>query len=254
VKIQVLADLHNEFEVRAIARTDADVVVLAGDTDIGAEGIEWVAKQFPDCPVVFVAGNHEFYGRELGITLTQIRAAAHGTNVHVLENDAFVVQNVRLLGCTLWTDFDLFGADASERDCMREAEQALNDYRVIRIGPTVRRLRAADTRALHVESRSWLEAQLATAHDGPTVIVTHHAPSARSSPAIYARELTSAAFSSNLEGLMLSYQPGLWIHGHTHHCVDYLIAATRIVSNQRGYPNEQVPGFRDDLVIEVGDG
>ena len=251
MKIQILSDVHNEFEVYAIPRTDAGVVVLAGDMGSGSRGVDLAAKQIPDRPVVFVVGNHEFYGRELAATMAEIRRAAQGTNVHVLENDSFLYGGIRFLGCSLWTDFCLFGAGRQRLASMRAAESLLNDYRKISIDPGARRLGAEDTLAFHMESRRWLEERLSERYAGPTVVVTHHAPSPMSLQARYATDPASAAFASDLESLIQTRQPALWIHGHTHHCVDYRIGATRILSNQRGYPHELASGFNGSLVVEV---
>jgi Icc-related predicted phosphoesterase len=84
-----------------------------------------------------------------------------------------------------------------------------------------------------------------------TVIVTHHAPSSRSIPSQHAGDIISAAFASDLEPLVRASRVPLWIHGHTHHNVDYKIGATRIYSNQRGYPDERLARFEPEKIIEI---
>ena len=83
----------------------------------------------------------------------------------------------------------------------------------------------------------------------PTVIVTHHAPSLRSISPVFDQDLLNAAFASALDEMVAASEVPLWVHGHTHHCVDYRIGNTRVVSNQRGYPQEAVPGFNPRLVL-----
>jgi Icc-related predicted phosphoesterase len=100
------------------------------------------------------------------------------------------------------------------------------------------RLLPSDTLAFHEAAVAWLDRTLAEPHNGPTVVVTHHAPSPRSVPHFYRGSLLSPAFNSNLEPLIRRYQPELWVHGHTHWSVDYAIGRTRLYSNQKGYPGE----------------
>ena len=109
MKIHVLSDLHTEFAPFHPPETDADVVVLAGDVGVGTRGVPMIREWFPDRPVVYVAGNHEFYREAIPRLSEKIAGAAEGTRVHYLENRAVVIGGVRFLGCTLWTDFDVFG-------------------------------------------------------------------------------------------------------------------------------------------------
>ena len=124
MKIHVLSDLHTEFAAFAPPRTEADVIVLAGDIGVGAEGIEWAAGTFPDRPVVYVTGNHEYYGHDIGLA-ADLRDAAPD-NVRVLENAAIEIDGVRFLGSTLWTDFDFYG-EAESADARRFAQNTICD-------------------------------------------------------------------------------------------------------------------------------
>lgn len=108
MKLYVLSDLHLEFSTFEPFKTDADVVVLAGDIGKGTSGIEWARNAFPDKEIVYVPGNHEFYGTQRPETLAGMRIAAQKNGVHLLDKDELVIGNVHFLGCTLWTDFLLF--------------------------------------------------------------------------------------------------------------------------------------------------
>jgi predicted phosphodiesterase len=251
VKVLVLSDLHTEFAPFRPRATDADVVVLAGDIGTKLSGIEMALAEFSDRPVIYVAGNHEYYGAALPRLTEKMRARAAGSNVHFLENEAVVIDGVRFLGCTLWTDFALFGVD--ERfTCLGEAETQMTDYLRIRRSPTFRRLRPHDTCILHGGSRRWLEGELVAAFDGPTIVVTHHAPSLASIPEAFRDDMLSAAYASDLSEWMLGKPIDLWIHGHTHNRLDYVVSGIRVVSNQRGYIDELVVGFDPGFVVEVG--
>lgn len=251
MRIHVVSDLHTEFAPFATPEVEADVTVVAGDAAPGLGALRVVRTVAAGRPAIFVAGNHEFYRHAAPQLTKKLREAAEGTAVRVLENDAIILGGVRFLGCTLWTDFDLFG-DARRMEVARAAGAAMNDFRLIRRSPEFRRFRPGDARQLHKGSLAWLRRTLDEPFDGPTVVVTHHAPSPRSVRPEFRGDPVTAAYASDLEQLMDGAQVALWLHGHTHRCVDYEINGTRIVANQRGYPNEAVAGFRPDFVVEVG--
>jgi hypothetical protein len=248
VKLHVLSDLHLEFAPFTPAATDANVVVLAGDIGVGAQGLDWILAHFTAQPVVYVLGNHEFYREATPSLIQRLRGRCQGTNVHLLENDRVDIAGVSFLGCTLWTDFQLGGqAEIAEL----EADSAMNDFRLIRVSPKFRRLRARDTRRFHEASRRWLEAELSAVDRARTVVVTHHAPSPRLNQPRFAGQLLNAAFASDMESFIASSGVPLWVCGHTHWCADFRCGATRVLANQRGYPGEEAGSFRHDLVVEV---
>lgn len=132
MKIHLLSDLHTEFAPFDPPRTDADVVVLAGDTSRGTEGIALARAWFPGLPVLYVAGNHEYYGESFPRLNHKLRAAADEAGVLFMENREVVLGGVRFLGCTLWTDFELFGG---RQESMAAAQAVMNDFRLIRVDP-----------------------------------------------------------------------------------------------------------------------
>jgi len=127
----------------------------------------------------------------------------------------------------------------------------MSDYSIVRNSAANRKLRARDTIAVHKESVAWLKTELSKGDAASTVIVTHHAPSLRSQPSYYAESTLSAAFASNLDYLVEKSRVPLWIHGHTHHNVDYKIGSTRVLTNQHGYPDEPCDGFNPSFVIQL---
>ena len=249
-KLSILSDLHLEFGVADLAQTDAEVVVLAGDVAPGLQGLQAALTRFDGRPVIYVAGNHEYYHQSVPELTDRLRSESEGSHVSFLENREVVARGIRFLGCTLWTDFDLFGPQLREISLMMAGE-IMNDYRVIRSSVEPRNFRPADSRLLHLESRAWLEQALQRPFDGPTVVVTHHAPSIRSIRWYDQDDPVVAAYASNLETLMDGAKIALWIHGHTHHSVDYLVNGTRVLSNQRGYPDQRHTGFQPSLTVEL---
>ena len=245
MRIHLLSDLHNEFSPFVPEPLDCDLVILAGDIDLKSRGVEW-AKQAFSVPVLYVPGNHEFYGGHLTHTLENLRAAQDDL-VRVLDRDEVVIAGVRFLGAIMWTDF---AATGNPHIAAFSAQNALNDFRQI-CAENYRRIRPADLIAQSVETKDWLRDRLAESFDGPTVVITHHAPTLRSlqdNP--HAGTHLDAAFANRWDDLMGGDQVALWVHGHSHTAVDYDVAGTRVVSNPRGYPGEET-GFCPDWVIEV---
>ena len=253
MKLQILSDLHLEYRRHlVIPHTDADVVILAGDIDVGTDGIRWAARTFSQ-EVVYVPGNHEFYGSDAEALLQKLKAEARRSGkVHLLSDEAWVYRGVRFLGTTLWTDFCLFGEEMRHQ-AMIHSEKAMKDFQVIRKGS--RRIKAEDWLAWHAKSRVWLTGALGEPFAGPTVVISHHFPSKRSVETRYANALLSAAFGSDLEKLLESRRADLWVHGHAHASLHYTVDRTEVVCNPRGYPlitgQWENPSFRGDLTITL---
>jgi predicted phosphodiesterase len=248
--LHVLSDLHLEQQPFTPPDVEVDVVVLAGDVHGGTRGIEWAREWAGGRPVLYVAGNHEFYGHALPGLIDQLRVAASGSPIHVLENDEVAINGVRFLGCTLWSDFDFDGIDR-RTESMRVCERVVNDYELIEFGPRGRALAPRDTRMLHLSSRRWLEQRLSEPHAGPTVVVTHHAPLIRGGPAQPLLRAVAGAFASDVTELMGSERAALWIFGHTHRAADLEVRGTRVLSNPRGYSHQPVAGFDPACVVEL---
>lgn len=144
MKLLILSDLHLELggAYAVPADLDFDVVVLAGDIHCpGSKAVRWAQKEstFGGRPVVLVAGNHEFYGRELRSELDEMKKAAARSNVHVLDREHLDLDGVRFVGCTLWTDFQLpvqqpgGGSDVDLDRALLDARERMNDYRQIKL-------------------------------------------------------------------------------------------------------------------------
>ena len=245
MRIQFYSDLHLEVEPFAPADTGADLVVLAGDIHNGATGIEWAGACFR-VPVLYLAGNHEYYEGEFDAVQAALADAAARTGVLLLDCTERRFGEVRFLGCTLWADYSL--APAGERPRVIENSRTRNpDYALIRHGD--RNFAPEDSIALCARHRRWLEARLDEAFAGSTVVITHFAPHPLSIAPAYANHPANPAFVVDLDSMM--GRAALWIHGHTHTRFDYRVRGTRVVCNPRGYPGEPT-GFQPDWTIDLG--
>src|SRR6266851_1461751 len=244
MRIRIYSDLHLEFAPFVPPANDADAIVLAGDIANGAAGIEWAGKTFAQ-PVLYLAGNHEYYEGEFEAVQQAMGAAAREFAVALLDCSEAVIDGVRFLGCTLWTDYSL--VPQAERPTVIEAARKLNpDYQLIRYGS--RAFAPEDAIALCARHRAWLAAKLAEPFAGKTVVVTHFAPHPLSIARAYDGHPANPGFVLDLTEMM--GRAALWIHGHTHTFFDYRVRGTRVVCNPRGYPGEPT-GFRPDLIVEV---
>jgi len=251
MRIRVLSDLHLEFQDWKPPPARADVVVLAGDIHSGANGIIWARKHFADAPIVYVPGNHEFYGNEMGAVLQELRRVAAAQDVQLLDGDSVTIHGVRFLGAILWTDFALYGSDAPTIErALGYAEEVMADFRLIRLRGSGL-LSPQDTRDIHQRQTAFLAQQIAQPFDGATVVVTHHLPHVKSVHPKYQGDRLNPAFVSDLSALVRE-PVKLWIHGHTHESMDYEIKGTRVVCNPRGYlPQEPNPAFVANLIVSV---
>jgi Icc-related predicted phosphoesterase len=218
---------------------------------MGLLGIEWARRAFPLCPVVYVPGNHEFYGENLPDLREELFAYGRRLGVDVLDGRSVVIGGVRFLGTTLWTDFALYGTDQrSIERAMVSAKASMCDFQLIRCRKN-RAFRPADARAIHLEHIRWLRTRLADDFVGSTIVVTHHLPLRQSIHPKYGSSPLNPSFASDL-GELMGPPVSIWIHGHTHESFNYEANGTRVVCNPRGYlPMEPNPEFDPVLTLQV---
>lgn len=242
MRINYFSDVHLEFGEQTLPETDADIIVAAGDIGVFTQGMDWLKAI--DKPVVYVAGNHEFYGREYGEVMRTLKEQCLGSKIHFLEKDQYVFHGVRFLGCTLWTDLFLDGDEKAQA-----IGKTLNDFRKIRFNGLS--FNQNHFSSLHREARAWLEKQLAIPYPGKTVVVTHHAPTEWSwieTP----NALKKMAYCNDLKWLFHEYEIAAWFHGHVHNMGDYRIADARILSNTRGYVGRRtVAAFDVNKTVDI---
>lgn len=253
MKLGIVSDLHLSRAPQRVPANDADVYVLAGDIGRPEPAIAWARSLAR--PVLYVPGNHEFYGGSLPGVLDTLRSLAAGTQVRILDNEAVQLGGIRFLGSTLWSDFLLDGEREGREVAVREALATMHDFRRIHLDEGRQALFSPlDAAALCHRNAAWIAAQLRQPFDGPTVVITHHAPSARSIAPRFLGSPLNASFASHLDHLLEGRAVACWIHGHMHHSVDYVLRGTRVVCNPRGYATEagnENAAFDIDLSIDV---
>jgi predicted phosphodiesterase len=252
MKIQFCSDLHLEMNRSNyhLNKTNADVIVLAGDIHVGTDAIKFAAQESAaqNKSVVIVAGNHEFYGHDYHQMLNKMReAASHHPLVYFLENDDVIIDNTRFIGCTLWTDY--LGVNPEHQAInMAYCGRLLRDHLVIRYKD--KNFTPKDALTLCLSSKDYLDRELDASFSGKTVVVTHHGPSLKCQHKQYRFSEISTAFISDLDSLVR--KADLWIYGHTHSNLDAMVGDCQLVSNQLGYSSEGIPvPFRANWVVEL---
>lgn len=253
MKLNILSDLHLNMALLAAPKNDADVVILAGDIARPQEALRWAQSLAK--PVLYVLGNHEFYGSTITGTAAEFKTLCAGTAVYLLDTDEIILAGVRFLGATLWTDFMLFGEGAKRAAAISQACRVMRDFDKIRTDDATHALfTPADSVALFRAHSQWLDAKLSEPFAGPTVVITHHAPSAKSIHPRFAESLINTCFVSDAEHLVRGNRAQLWVHGHTHDSFDYWLDGTRVICNPRGYAKSGInenARFDPNLVIKI---
>jgi len=261
MRIWILSDLHIEqskWDIPSPA-PDYDVLIAAGDihTPLSA-GVHWLAERSEGRPVIYVPGNHEWYAYQQRFTITDEakrgQTLADDLGIYLLQDAEVVVDGVRFLGSSLWTDYEIFGNAVS---AMRHAQNWMNDYRIIFPSEIGKPLKPQEALSWHKRSLVWLSEALRVPFDGTTVVVTHHLPHPKSIHPRFANDPLTPAFCSDLSELVENSGAALWVHGHTHESCDYIAGQTRVVCNPKGYGPMKAggkfenPNFDAGLVVEI---
>jgi predicted phosphodiesterase len=274
MKIQLLSDLHLEAHPhwRAEPAPGADLLVLAGDIGSYQTNSQLVDADFGlgqfsphngwPTPVLFVPGNHEYDAMDFDAAHARLRETCARLGLLWLERETLVLSGVRFVGTTLWSDFDALSPTApsdpkinllaQQLKARDKAFRAANYY--LRKTLTTRHgdpWLADGVREQGLLCQDWLRQALAQPFAGPTVAVTHFAPSLHSADPRYGNTPGTAGFCNALDALLPQAQ--LWLHGHLHAPSDYRHQGCRVVANPLGYArkNEQA-AFQPGLLIEIG--
>ena len=280
MKLQLLSDLHLEANPDFVATPapGADLLVLAGDIgsyqtrrdgSVMAEP-DWCLQRFSPLPqyaawpvpVVYVPGNHEYDALDVDEAHAGLRASCDRLGIQWLERETLLLDGVRLIGTTLWSDYDALATQPQSKGRTRDplthrlhqrqkAFRAANFYLSKMNGQRHGRLfDAAAMRELGLECQDWLRQALAQPFDGTTVVITHFAPTLHSADPRYGLSPGTAGFCNGLDDLLPLAD--LWLHGHLHCPQDLQLGRCRIVANPLGYAdkNEQL-GFLPTQLITV---
>lgn len=246
VKVGVVSDLHLEFSDITVNCEDIHVLVLAGDThsdlDKLREWVDAVLERYPRLHVVMVPGNHEFYDKTVQETMDGM-AALRRERCHVLLNDSVVVRGVRFVGGTLWARMP--------KECRPKVRWCVGDFK---------RVRDLDFGVMKAQFYKCVGSILETCYaaEEPVVVVTHFGPCMRTAPK-YGEPTrpVNRYFCNELEtDIVRAASPHVWIHGHTHAFMYYVVGDTRVVCNPRGYSrvaqgHDENPEFQNPLEIEI---
>lgn len=267
MRFHLFSDLHLEFAPFELP--GGDVLLLAGDVTVAAMFEERrtdkqsfrFRNQFEkffaeECSkyskVFYVAGNHEHYNGTYELTHDRLRGAVEGTNVQFLENETVDLGDVLLYGATFWTDFDHNNPMAK-----LEAQRGMNDYHIIRstkpgaMYTQSGSLHPDDTYNVNAHSRSVLAKVLDENPDKKVLVMTHMAPSMKSSHPRYGgtSNLLNYAYSNQMDRFV-EERPNLkvWVHGHTHESHQYWLGDNcRVYCNPRGYAHYNRPGEQENV-------
>lgn len=281
MKLQLLSDLHLEVHPHfsPSPAPGADLLVLAGDIGSYQSGSQLTDDDFGlarfsplpqyagwPTPVVFVPGNHEYDMQDFDAAHDRLRRTCDRLGLIWLERASAVLQGVRLVGTTLWSDFDALADHGAITDLgqrLRQREKAFRaaNYYLAKTGTTRggAPFLAPQVRDQALACQAWLREALAQPHDGPTVAITHFAPSLRSADPRYGLVPGTAGFCSALDDCLPHAR--LWLHGHLHAPSDYLAQgshadgtpwACRVVANPLGYARKaEQAGFLPQCVLTV---
>ena len=252
--IHIASDLHIEFtgmgcELDTVCENSRDILIVAGDLAEGTRGFEWLRNQCSYSDVVFVTGNHEYYGYDIDDVDKKFRQFEKETpNFHFLQMNSVELFGLKIAGCTLWTDMQ--GMDGWER---RQVEKSMTDFSGA-ITKRGTRLTADIAAGINMQHRNWLMQQ----HEAD-IIVTHHAPSDQSITDYWRAHggLLNPAFAGNSDDLVRLLEPAYWIHGHMHSFLRYWhdgkVDGTQVLCNPRGYGGsyQERTGFSDNLMISL---
>jgi Icc-related predicted phosphoesterase len=262
MKIALVSDIHLEFgDLDFDNDSGADVLILGGDICVGADMaqrdpyntmgehyrsnrfhafFERCCERFPH--VIFIVGNHEHYHGDFAKTVPHFKdVLRYLPNLHILEKETFVLDDITFIGGTLWTDMN----KRSVRT-LHEISRMMNDFRCVDHSAKLAdergwggRFTTTDAADDHDAMLAFIRTTVEANPAGRYVVVGHHAPSRLSTHPKYAHEaIMNGGYSSELDDFILDHpQIKLWTHGHTHEDFDYQIGSCRILCNPRGYVN-----------------
>ena len=248
------SDLHTEHTTirtyEALSGSGrAKFLLLPGDIS-NRRGLEETLKGLSPLAdhMLYVPGNHEYYGETVRDLDYYVRSLQEKIpNLHVLQKDVVVIEGVRFVGCTLWSDLKQghFGIIDSIGNRCDDFKKIVNDSQDDYFTPR-------DMLALNADHQQWLRQQLSERSVYKTVVLTHFPPSLNlRDPNHSLDNITYYMCNSNMEDVINHAAWDLWVFGHVHYNHDIMLEGTdgtpyeqRMISHTRGYSEDPAVPFR----------
>lgn len=254
--LNIISDLHLDVNNRDVINEKIfdlgpDVInIIAGDIDPNiSEKINFLSKKFSG-KTIFVNGNHDYYYHDLANENVKIQTNNYIrknniNNIVFLEKDVHYIDDLKIIGCTLWVDFNLYKTPVYSRYL---AEKKINDYKNINYNGKL--ITTENVLEKNKESVKFLISELNKNWHGKIIVVTHHSPLPESLNIEFYGDNLNPAFASDLRNIIENYSPDLWIHGHIHAYSNYFVNKTQIICNPYGYDFEPIK-YKYPFVIKI---
>lgn len=273
MKIRVASDLHLEFIKRWCGKKPAfsiavpehpydseSVLILAGDILVAGTGFDSAIEAFPEeweyitsrfKYVIYINGNHDYYGGTFFKNIeNQKKAAEAYGNLYFLEKDRIVLDGQGFIGTTLWSNIPA--------QFYMNLQRGMHDYCCIthdKFGKGYY-ITVNDTNEMFSKNNDYLCSNIKT----DDVVITHHSPSWKSVHKKYIGDYFNYGYHNDLDNLILMKEPKVWVHGHTHESMNYMIGKTNVICNPRGYQQmaydrlwstQENPSYIEELFIDI---
>jgi len=267
-KLLYWSDLHTEYGDFSLPEItlDIDAVLLGGDTGVGDSHLDFLKTIYDkyQVPVYSIRGNHEYYHQiwEDQIEKDEKRLLQwkkEGIPIDVLHRKTIVVNDVRIIGASLWTDM-MYRGDQGVFS-IPAAEANIADYKAIQIRDSStgkpRVLKARDTMMEHLLDKEYIFNSLKTSFSGKTIVMTHHLPSSLCVHSQFKDSPYNPAFVSEMTEEILRTPVDIWLYGHSHKKNDNQIEKyngepLQFIANPKGYSHEsRTTGFKKDFILKL---
>lgn len=235
MKIKLLSDLHLSHhpdkgdKFISSLGGDADVLVIAGDLTGGHIGIKDYIERFCSLypSVIYVLGNHEYYGSNRYETLDLINGI-NIANFHWLEDSKIDIDGQTFIGSTLWF---------ARHHLSQYLSKSFSDFRHIDLLNTW-------VYDVHENTKKFLSKNVSE----QDIVITHHAPTKKACDPVFDQDLYNIFFYADLEDIIAQNNPKLWLCGHSHYACDFYLKSTKIINNPYGYWGRELTGFNDGII------
>lgn len=264
MKLRILSDLHltgtntcsylrpvNKTKRLIHSENDKDegiYTLIAGDISANHNIRKQFFEMHSNMQGAFVEGNHIVYNNDkkgLNEHILELKNDYSNTSMKYLENDYIEIEDYIIVGACLWTDFNLYNAQAWS---LANARRTMNDYNwgYWKDEDRLRMLVPNDILQLNAESFNYIKTIVEKFKDNKIIVLTHHCPSEQCCDRKYRGSHTNSYYASNYDNFIANNpQIKLWICGHCHSKKDFMLGDTRIIMNPIGYKCENCSSKED---------